>query len=159
MIYRAFFSSHLSYGVESFGLCPKGLLDPIFKIQKRAVRIVAGKAPREHTAPLFTRLKILPYPIFVSFATCLFIYKLLTNRIPKIIPLRLASGPTRGANSRLILLDHCHSNTGHYSTAVGGSVVWNNLPSHIRSWDGTLVTFKQTLSLHMFEKINALMNP
>ena len=87
LIYHAFFSSHLGYGVESFGLSYKKFTDPIFKLQKRAIRIVANRPSRDHTTPIFVRLKILPYPCFIHYSICVFIFKLLTARIPNIISL------------------------------------------------------------------------
>ena len=35
LLYHAFFSSHLTYGIEVFGLTYKNAMDPIVKLQKK----------------------------------------------------------------------------------------------------------------------------
>jgi hypothetical protein len=150
LIYHAFFSSRLSYGVEVFGLTYNNMIDPIFKLQKRALRMVAGKSPREHTAPIFVRLDVLPYPIFIRYSICLFIYKILSGILPNVLSLRVSTGVTRGSNERLILLERCRSNTAQFSICVKGAALWNALPRDIRNGCYTVSTFKRTLKKSLF---------
>ena len=149
LIYHAYFSSHLAYGVEAFGLTYNNMLDPIYKLQKRALRIVMRKQPMVHTAPIFASLDILPYPLFVRFSICVFIFKILTGRIPPIVPLRVSDNCTRGSDSRLILPFRSRSNVGLFSIGAKGSSIWNDLPSDIRSVDGSLNVFRAKLKKHL----------
>ena len=150
LIYHAFFSSHLSYGVEAFGLTYSRDVEQIYKLQKRALRIVTHKGVRDHTAPIFVRLDILPYPLLVRFSVCVFIFKLLTDRIPKILSLRLSSCHTRGSNSRLIMLNRCSSNVGQFSIGNKGASIWNDLPADIRVLQCSVNTFKCRLKKYLF---------
>ena len=73
LLYHAFFSSFLSYGVEAFGLNHSYRIHPIEILQKRAVRVVAGRGPRDHTAPLFRSLEIFPYRHPIKYSICVLV--------------------------------------------------------------------------------------
>ena len=149
LVYHAFFSSHLTYGIEVFGLAYKNITDPIYKLQKRALRIVARKSPREHTAPIFKHLDILPYALLIRFSLCILVFKLLTDRIPKIVSLRVSSNHTRGSHARLILLSRCLSNVGQFSIGNRGASFWNDLPVAIRSAEYSVNAFKRMVKKHL----------
>ena len=58
-MYYAFIYPHLTYCIEVWGSASKSLMEPLFKVQKRIVRIIAGVPYKAHTDPIFTSLKIL----------------------------------------------------------------------------------------------------
>lgn len=60
MSYFALFHSHINYGTLLWG--NSCYADKIFRLQKRAVRIVAGLGFRDHCKPAFKNLKIMPLP-------------------------------------------------------------------------------------------------
>ena len=54
------------YCICVWGNAPRSHLDPLLKLQKRAVRIIYGAKYREHTSPLFQNLKIMNlYNIYI----------------------------------------------------------------------------------------------
>ncbi|XP_050509197.1 uncharacterized protein LOC114345645 [Diabrotica virgifera virgifera] len=68
--YFSLFHSHLSYGLILWGNSTNAL--QIFRMQKKAIRILAGVSNLEHCRPLFIKLKIMPLPT-------LLIYQVLTE--------------------------------------------------------------------------------
>ena len=58
-MYYAFIYPHLTYCIEVWGSASKSLMEPLFKVQKRIGRIIAGVPYKAHTDPIFTSLKIL----------------------------------------------------------------------------------------------------
>ena len=72
MLYNAFVYPYFTYCIEVWGNTYKSYLEPLVKLQKRAIRTIAGARKYEHTLPLFHNLKLLNikeyiyllYPIF-----------------------------------------------------------------------------------------------
>ena len=60
-VYTAFYEPTLSYGIESWGGAAGYILQPVKILQKYAVRAVAGINSRDHTAPIFRDLELLPF--------------------------------------------------------------------------------------------------
>jgi hypothetical protein len=54
----------------------------IFKIQKKAIRIVTGSLYNAHTAPLFTQHNILPYVKLITFSQLMFMHSIEYNYSP-----------------------------------------------------------------------------
>ena len=75
MIYMSLIFSHINYCNLIWGSACSNTLEPLFRLQKKAVRLVNNSHFLEHTAPIFKSLKILT--LFEAFKlNCLiFIYK------------------------------------------------------------------------------------
>ena len=58
-LYNAFIYPYFTYCIPVWGNTYNSYLDPLIKLQKRAVRIIANADFRANTAPLFKDLKIL----------------------------------------------------------------------------------------------------
>lgn len=59
MVYFSLVYSHLQYCITSWGTASKTALDPLYKQQKKIIRIMSFSAPRDHTLPLFYNLQLL----------------------------------------------------------------------------------------------------
>ena len=153
LIYHAFLSAYMSYGIEAFGFNFKRHWHPILILQKRALRLISHSKPDAHTAPLFVRFNLLPYPLLVRQALCLLIFKMLTGRYPCILPLKTSCERTRGSKSRLLLLDRSRSCLGYFNICTSGAVVWNGLPVNIRGFDGSFIVFRRLLSNYLSNQI------
>lgn len=73
MAYHSLFHSHLLYGIILWGNCSHAI--KIFKIQKRAVRVIAGVGYREHCRPYFIKFRIMTLPCAFIFNSLLEIHK------------------------------------------------------------------------------------
>lgn len=69
IVYHAYFSAHLTYGILAWGSSSQAI--SVFKVQKRAVRILAGVSPRTHCRDFFVQFKILTiFSHFILEAAC-----------------------------------------------------------------------------------------
>lgn len=76
ILYTAYFSlfhSHLTYGVILWGNSSQSI--KIFRLQKYAVRILAGAGLRDHCKPLFIKFRIMPLPSAYIYYQVLEIHK------------------------------------------------------------------------------------
>ena len=60
ILYSAYVKSQIDYCSNLYCLASKSTINPIFMLEKRAIRILSGKGFRDHTLPLFKKEKILP---------------------------------------------------------------------------------------------------
>ena len=60
LLYNSLILPYLNYCNINWGSCNKYLLDRIYKLQKRAIRILTQSSFLAHTRPLFLKCKILP---------------------------------------------------------------------------------------------------
>ena len=81
-LYNSFVYPYFTYCIEVWGnVCPTHL-DPLVKIQKRAIRTIVGAKKFEHTEPIFRRLKLLNlHEIYIYFVQ-LFMYKYHNGILP-----------------------------------------------------------------------------
>ena len=71
----AFIYPHLTYCIEVWGSACKFLMEPLFKVQKRIVRIIAGVSYKAHTDPIFTSLMILDLAKIYRYCVTVFMFK------------------------------------------------------------------------------------
>ena len=81
-IYHAIFSSHMTYGVQIWGQNINTHTDKIFKLQKKAMRIISFAGFCDHTAPLHKTHKILKLEDFVKLQNCTFVHDFINNQLP-----------------------------------------------------------------------------
>ena len=71
MVYYAYFHSVLQYGIIFWGNSTH--VHPVFKLQKRVVRVMSGVGPRSSCRNLFRKLNILPVACQYILSLMLFI--------------------------------------------------------------------------------------
>ena len=76
---------YLTYCVEIWGNTYKTVIDPIFILQKRAIRIINKTEYRAHTNPLFIENNLLKLEDLVDLNTYIFVYKAKNNLLPNCI--------------------------------------------------------------------------
>ena len=84
-LYYAFIHPYFHYCHEVWGSTRDTYLDPLIKLQKRAIRIVAGVPRRHHTFELFLSYNIIPFKKLYKYSVYLFLYKLINNLLPSAI--------------------------------------------------------------------------
>ena len=83
-LYFSFLYPYLSYCITIWGNAPASTLDPIFKLQKRAVRIVYNIKYRDSTKMACKKAKLLRLPELYTFSILIFMYKFKNNLLPEI---------------------------------------------------------------------------
>lgn len=81
LVYNANFQSHIDYCSNILSMCNKCTIDPIIKIQKKAIRIVCKTSYNAHTAPLFKELDILPIDLQIQYASLSFMHDFTHNKL------------------------------------------------------------------------------
>ena len=82
LIYNSIFHCHLLYAIQIWSYSKSGPLNKIFKLQKKAIWIIAGTAYNSHTEPLFKKLEVLPLPDLISFTKIQFMQRFKQKFLP-----------------------------------------------------------------------------
>ena len=83
-LYNSFLYPHLNYCISVWGNTFDSYLDPLVKLQKRAVRVIVGAKWSSHTDPIFRKLKILKFRQIYLFSIQQFVYKFRHRLLPSI---------------------------------------------------------------------------
>jgi hypothetical protein len=81
-LYFALVHSHLIYGIHVWSAAPSHVINPLVKMQKKAIRIINGAPYNSHTEPLFKNNSILPVDLLVKYFKLLFMYDYCHNLLP-----------------------------------------------------------------------------
>ena len=81
-LYFALIHSHLTYCPSILSCISISSKNKIFKIQKKAIRILTSSKFNEHTAPLFLENKILPFEKIVKMGKLKFMHSIYYNYAP-----------------------------------------------------------------------------
>jgi hypothetical protein len=130
----------------------------IFKIQKKAIRIITSSTYNAHTTPLFLQHNILPYEKLITFSQLMFMHSVEYNYAPSSFeniwqknnerdPIR----DLRNANEYFIMQPR--TETFKKSTLYALPFAWNNLVPEIKLQQNK-TTFKWALKAHLFEDMD-----
>ena len=85
MLYNALILPYISYCIPIWGSNYKSTLKPQVTIQKRAIRLISGARPLEHTSPLFSNLKLLKLYDLNDYQTLLIMHDAMFQQIPSVV--------------------------------------------------------------------------
>ena len=74
--------SHLMYCLSIYSCANMTSLNKVEIMQKKAIRIICNSGYRDHTAPLFARLGILPFDRLIKLSILKFMHSFIHNRLP-----------------------------------------------------------------------------
>ena len=144
MAYYGLIHPHISYGVALWGSCPNASFQRIFRLQKKAIRIILRLKPRESCRDVFKDLNILPFPcvyIYETIIFCRFKCDLVRGRDVHEHNTRGRNNP-RVAQHRLNLYENLPSQAGVR--------FMSRLPDNIKHEINTL-SFKKNLKRYLAE--------
>ena len=81
-LYNSFILPYFNYCIAVWGKTFDSYLDPLIKLQKRAIRMIVGAKRLAHTDPIFHDLKILKLKELYIYSVELFLYKYHNNMLP-----------------------------------------------------------------------------
>ena len=81
-LYYAFIYPYFTYCNTVWGNTYSSFLEPLAKLQKRAIRIICGARKYDHTYPLFQQLSILSIKNLYVYSAQIFLYKYCRQSIP-----------------------------------------------------------------------------
>ena len=153
MIYYSLIHSHLSYCISTWGGAPNSTLNPIIKLQKRAVRIITNSAYDSHTKPLLTNLKILNISNLYNFNLAIAFHKQLHNNTigsNNLIHLNtIHDHHTRLSNTYNFYQQFNRTNTAQHTYTSQGIKFWRKIPTELKVLP--LVSFKIKLKKYIFD--------
>lgn len=82
-LYNSFIYPYLTYGVEVWGSANDSLIQAIYKLQKRSIRIISSAKRREHSEPLFKNLKLLVFPKVYQYCIGKMMFKFVKKLVPR----------------------------------------------------------------------------
>lgn len=83
-LYNSFVYPYLNYCIPVWGNTYESILDPLVKLQKRAMRIIAGVKSRISSDPLFRKFKVLKVNQIYLYFVHIFVLKYRYNALPPI---------------------------------------------------------------------------
>lgn len=83
-VYYSLIHSHIIYGIQIWSSCNQALINSIYKLQKKAIRIVNFAAYNSHTENLFLNSKILPLPDLIMYFKLQFMQQYVHGKLPAI---------------------------------------------------------------------------
>ena len=83
-LYNSFVQPHFMYCIGVWGKAPRSYLDPLVKLQKRAIRVISGAKYFAHTLPIFRELHVLNLTNIYVYNILLVMYKHHHRSLPTI---------------------------------------------------------------------------
>jgi hypothetical protein len=82
LVYNSLIRCHIEYGILAYASVKSKGINKIKTLQKRSVRLVAGKSRAAHADPVFGRLNILKFDDLFKLNTGIFIHKYINKLLP-----------------------------------------------------------------------------
>jgi hypothetical protein len=144
-LYYSDFYSHVVYSIIFWGsthLCLK-----VFRLQKRAVRIIALKGNRSPSKPIYKELNLLPIPCIYIFLTIMFVKNNLSNFNVNSV---FHNHHTRTKSD--IHLNFVRTKVTKIGPKEMGIKLYNKLPTFVKEVNN-ISTFKCKLKSHLLNKM------
>lgn len=144
IVYHSLIISHIKYSIAFWGGIPKHL-ELIFKLQKRALRLIFGLKHRESVRNMFVTQKLLTVPC-LYILTCVLLVRKYQSHLPTL-------GDSHQYNTRhrnwLATVPH-RTSMPEQSAFYQGTIFYNRLPSELKSLDH--FKFKKNMTKHLASK-------
>ena len=134
-LYNTFVLPYISYCIEVWGNTFDKYLLPLFRLQKRVIRLITFSCYIAHTSDLFQDMKILTLSKLYILKVHIFMYKFENNMLPELFSSMFTTNsqihtyPTRTSSNLHIPIGNLKMvyRTVRYS----GVKIWNNMKSKI----------------------------
>ena len=123
------------------------------RVQNCLARVVTKSPPRTRSVPLLCKLHWLPIKFRVQFKINLLTFKTLSTAQPvylhSLLSVSSPSRSLRGNKGKLLAVPRVKSKTGARAFNSCAPVLWNSLPSSLRSAQSVLA-FRKQLKTYLF---------
>ena len=151
-IYNTLFLPHISYCNINWGGCPKSYSDRVFKLQKKAIRLISKSSYNSHSAPLFHKLNVLSLSDICQLQTGMFMYKCKNRLLPRYItdlfPINASIHSYQTRSSNDFHFPKIRTSYAKSTLFFTGPKLWSSLPNEIKN-SVSLQSFKRKLKKHL----------
>lgn len=143
-LYCSFVLPYLNYGLLLWGNANKECMEKVFKIQKRALRVISNSPYLSHSKPLFDKYKTLSIFDMYKKEISIFMYKYKNNMLPQSFD---GSFREHQANHKYNTRNKCDYQLPIHKMKTIldiGPRMWNELPLYLKS-SRTIGQFKRNL--------------
>jgi hypothetical protein len=155
-LYNSFITPYLQYGITIWGSAPKTTLNPIFVLQKKALKIALDLPMRTSTEQVLRTAKVLPLSDMYKLRVGIFMYKFNSLLLPScFLSYFQANSQVHSINTRsssLFRLPLFTTTKCQQSILFQGPKIWSLIPAPIRSAI-SLVSFKKRLKAHLLDQL------
>ena len=154
-LYYSFIYPYLTYCIEIWGSANSTVLSSLFKVQKRAIRVITVSPFNTHTHSLFQDLKILTLDKIYTYFLGLFMYKVNNNLVPPIFKSFVSHNSEihyhNTRQSQLLHVPLCNSTAFNKCVSFNGIKLWNLIMCQFRlNVDISLSHFKYMLKQKLY---------
>ena len=129
-LYYSMIYPYLLYGNLLWGNATATALWPIFRAQKRAIRLISNRRRRDSTSPIFNKFKMLKLPDIYTYSATIFMHNYFHEKLPTVFN----NFFTRNLNHhRHLTRSSMMYRTPLYKSKIGnifirktGVLIWNN---------------------------------
>ena len=153
-LYYAFIYPLLLYCNLSWGNATQAITWCIFKLQKRALRLICNINRRESTTSYFKKLGILRLPELYKYSSAIFLFKFMNEELPPIFNgffqrnSDVHARVTRGGNILQSPMTDCR--TGETFIRKSGVLLWNEMSESI-SPNTSISIFKKCVKQYLID--------
>ena len=137
-LYYALVYPFLTYCLIAWGNTYQTSLQPLFVLQKKAIRIITFSSFSEHTSPLFKDLNVIKLFDEVTFHIAVFMYKFKNQLLPSNFDVFFTSVKethsynTRFSSRMTYALPKTRTNYGIFNIRYQGAKIWNAISDDIK---------------------------
>lgn len=148
-LYYSFIYPFLIYGLITWGNTYETNINPVYILQKRAVRTITFSKFDEHSSHLFKLTKIIKFFDLIKFQISVFMYKYNNKKLPSVFNNYFrAINDVHNYNTRLsanqsFSVPYARTNYGIFNIRFVGAKVWNTIDPAFKTF--SINTFKARL--------------
>ena len=136
-LYHTLIYPHFVYCIIAWGSAKPTLLNKLFILQKRAVRLCTGSGFRTSSNPLFTKLHLLKIGDIYNLYTTMFMFQLKCNTLPNsclnLVSLANKDNVYNTRYSGYFKIENFRTRAREMYLAVRGPKLWDSLPLQIQT--------------------------
>ena len=159
-LYNALFLSFLQYGLIVWGQAYASHIEPIFRLQKKAVRAISFQPRLAPSLPIFKDLKLLKLSEIFELRLLTFVFDSVNKTSPScfhnffLFNSSVHQYSTRHASRGDLFLSRKNSlQYGLKSIRYLGAKLWNSLPVELRNAPSK-ASFKTQTKIYLLNKVN-----
>ena len=153
-LYCTLILPYINYGIQAWENCCKRYLEKIFKLQKKALRIISNSNYLSHSAPLFKKYKILNVYDTYDLEVCTFMYKHFNKHLPVVFDdyfnqINFHRYPKRNSEDYRLCLRR--TEFANNTMRASGPKKWNSIDKNTRKAK-SIKHFRSQIKQHLISK-------